>query len=205
MIFITALYWFVLALLFALLEIENEGKYGGGEKSQTWYRKKKNYPKLITRFIGEKPLTGYHIFVFLVAFAISHAHFFMGVEWSLTNELIALSIYFAWTPLWDYLWFIFNPNYESKKFKRSTVWWYSKSIWFFDLMPLGHVIQWFLSIFLSFMTYLITSQISVFYSHLLFTIYLTILTLFAYIFISPIYKKWYKNMRKYDDRDKANI
>ncbi len=36
-------------------------------------------------------------------------------------------------------------------------------------------------------------------------IYLTILTVFAYIFISPIYKKWYKNMRKYDDRDKANI
>lgn len=68
-------YWFTIALVFALFEVEVEGKFGWSEKSQTWHLSGQKVPNVLRLFLGEKPLTGYHIFVFLSAFLISHMHF----------------------------------------------------------------------------------------------------------------------------------
>lgn len=97
---INSAYWFFVSLMFALFEVENEGKYGWSTRSQTWFVLPKHLPEWMKKFFN-KPLTGYH--------------FFMGIPWTLKTEFYALAVYLAWTPLWDLLWLIFNPNYGIEK------------------------------------------------------------------------------------------
>ncbi len=199
------IFWFSLSLLFALMEVELEGKYGWSEKSQTWYRVKGHYPKIISFLLGGKPLNGYHIFMFPIVLLISHAHFFMGVEWTLVNELIALAIYFAWAPLWDYLWFVLNPHYGIKNFDKNKVWWFSKSHWIFNIVALEQISQWVLSIVLVVFASFHEKNFGILLSHLILLGGFFTLTIFTIFVIAPIYKNWYKKMRKFDDRSKANI
>jgi len=108
------------SVLFALLEIQIEGKDGWAEKLPTWRLKLKfldSIPGL------QKPITGYHIYFFCLLFFLIQMPF-LFMKWDLHTELIILSAYFFITRLEDFLWFVFNPNYGIKKFKKEYISWH---------------------------------------------------------------------------------
>ena len=197
---LTSVFWGLLALLFAILEIENEGKFGWAEKSQTWYRSKEHQPKIIQLLLGGKPLTGYHLFLFPLVMLITHAHFFMGVSWTLDKEFAALGIYFLWSPLWDYLWIVFNPHFSVSKIKE--IWWFKKEPTIF-IFPFSDFAQWVLSFVVVVIGALLTGNNSIIFSHLEFVAYISLFALFVSFVVSPYYKKWYWEMRRFDDRESS--
>ena len=58
----------------------------------------------------------------------------LGLDWSLSAELSQLAIYFALAVIWDYIWFVMNPAYTVRRFRRGNVWWFQVPwIWRFPL------------------------------------------------------------------------
>lgn len=204
-IFFTALFWFAMAVIFAAIEVEIEGKHGWAEKTSTWFRTKELAAKLYGLAMGGRPLTGYHVFMFLLPIFILHAHFVMGVQWSLGQELIALAIYFVWMPTWDFLWFVLNPYYGVKKFKKQNVWWHARSHWLFNVTPLDYLVGWGVSLLLAFGAYRVTGTIEVFLSHVSLLVWFGIFTAGTIIFLGPLYRRWQTNMRRRDDRESSGI
>ena len=84
--------------------------------------------------MGQRPLTGYHVFAFTIPLVIVHLPFAFGLDWSLSAELSQLAIYFALAVIWDYIWFVMNPAYTVRRFRRGNVWWFQVPwIWRFPL------------------------------------------------------------------------
>lgn len=112
--------YFLLAItctiLFALLEIQIEGKDGWASKLPTWkiYFKNKN---------PNTPLTGYHTYTWLLLFLIPHIAF-LFIPWSFGKELVVISFYLFIIIFEDFLWFVFNPNFGIKKFKKEYIPWH---------------------------------------------------------------------------------
>lgn len=198
MTILTAVYWFLIATLFAYIEIEIEGKYGWSEKTQTWFRSAQNRPQWINLFLGKKPLTGYHLFLFPLVLLLAHAHFFMGASWSLVSELRALALYFLWSPLWDYLWFVYNPHYDIQKLKA--VWWYKTEYLVVRRIPLSTCQQWAISFILVGVGTVLTGNRDFLVEQLMTGAIFIVGTLGSLYFVAPLYKKWYLQMRLSDDR-----
>jgi len=95
-------YILALAVILALWEIQIEGKNGWAEKLPCW-RIEKGW---IVRVMGGRPFTGYH----------------WRLESLLLGSLIGIMV------VEDFLWFIFNPHYGLKKFKKGEIWWH-KNWW----------------------------------------------------------------------------
>ncbi len=182
--------------MWALIEIEIEGKYGWSEKTETWYRYSPQ--NFINKFMGGKPLTGYHIMVFGTAMLVSHLPFVFELPWNFTNELWILAIYLTWTPLWDYLWFVFNPNYQASDFRKNKLWWYQNSYWLAGVMPVEQLLQWVIALGLAFIAGKLFDVGGM-------MLIMVIMTAIASVVIVPVYKKWYLRMRLIDDRSKVNI
>lgn len=203
MLILKALFWAVFASLVACIEIEIEGKHGWAEKIPTWYRVTGRPARLYGKLNGGRPLTGYHLFMFMFPAMLFHAHFFMGVKWTLDRELIAWAMYFSWCVFWDFHWFVLNPAYK-KRFNRENVWWYSKSKWILSLFPTDYLLGLSTSALLSCLAALCVARLKVFTDHmLLLTIWLAYtLVLIAF---SPVYHRWYGKMRGKDERHLASI
>jgi len=97
---IDALFWFVLALVFAAVEVEIEGRNGWAEKLPTWYRTTGFWARLYGLVMRGKPLTGYHLFMFFLPLLAMHSGFFLGLAPTLAAELEVLAIYAFWVSLW---------------------------------------------------------------------------------------------------------
>ncbi len=198
----SALFWALFATILACVEIESEGKFGWAQMAPTWYRTTGWPARLYGLFMGGKPLTGYHLFMFFLPVFIFHAHFFMGIEWSVAQEFKAWAMYFAWCILWDYHWFVLNPFYRGK-FSQQHIWWHAKSYWMADIFPFDYAVGWGFSI-------VFAALASTFGSVDFLDHHLRILTCFAaYTIIlhklAPFYHAWYTKMRERDDRDSADI
>lgn len=201
-LFINSMFWFCLAMVFAAIEIEAEGKFGWAEKMPTWYRTSGFFAKVYGIVMAKKPLTGYHTFMFFLPLMIFHSHFFVGIEWSKEKELLSLSLYFAFCPCWDFLWFILNPHYTLENFSKEKVWWHAKSYWLFGKLPLDYVIGWAVSVALGAMAGYLDENNWAIQDSLYRLAFFTLFTL-ATIFTAPLYHQWYTDMRKKDDRDKT--
>ncbi len=204
-IFFTSLFWFLVAIIFAAVEIEVEGKHGWAEKTSTWFRTKGFAAKLYGFVMGGRPLTGYHGFMFFLPLLVFHSHFVMGVPWSLVKELLVFAIYSAWMPTWDFLWFVLNPYYGVKKFKKQNVWWHRQSHWLFNTTPLDYLFGWGLSIALAGLAAWLASDNALLLRHLHFLVWFFFYTIVTIFFIAPLYKRWYINMRQRDDRPTSGI
>lgn len=185
--------------MFAILEVENEGKYGWAEKTQSGSKSEKELPRIISFFMGEKPLTGYHLVLFPLVVLLTHAHFLMGVQWNIEEELKTIALYLLWTPLWDYLWFVYNPFYSLKNLK--TAWWYKEEYLLFGLFPKSNVIQWILSIVLVSISALILNKPELLLNHLELLILFILFTLLSILCLAPFYKKFYKRIRNGNNRN----
>lgn len=199
----SALFWFVLAIVFACIEIESEGRWGWAEKAPTWFRTGGIAGKLYGALMGGKPLTGYHLFMFFLPVLMFHIPFFSGVKWTLGGECMTWAMYFAWCPLWDYLWFVLNPAYGVRGFRKDKVWWHAKSPWVFGLFPADYLIGWVISVAFAFGAQCFGRQ-RAFADHALLLISFLVLTGIT-IAAAPLYHRWYRAMRRRDDRGKVNM
>ncbi len=125
----------LVSLFFALLEIQIEGKNGWARKLPTW-RKKFSFTKFIPG--ADKEITGYHLYMGLYRFSILHV-VFIFIEWSVGIELLLISFHLFVSRVEDFLWFVLNPAYGIKKFKKEFIPWHPT--WF-----LGLPVQYYTSI-----------------------------------------------------------
>jgi len=198
---IKEIFLFILALLLALIEIEIEGKNGWAEKIPTWYRKKGKFMKIWNLFNNQRPMTGYHLFMMLFLALFFHLEFFLGLNWSMSKELEILSIFIILVCAWDFLWFVFNPYYGIKNYKKEKVWWFAKSRWDFGI-PNDYIYSFLISFLLCLLNYFL-------FGFDIFN-FVNIVVIFAVlivicIILAPFYHSWYKNIRKRDDRKIAGI
>jgi len=121
------IYFYVLALVLAMLEIQIEGMDGWAAKLPTWRVKPgSGLDKFFKKIAGQKDLTGYHtaLMVFLLLFA--HWPFVWSGSWNMMAEFELLAIFFMFTSVWDFLWFVLNPRFSLRKFNKERVWWHKK-------------------------------------------------------------------------------
>jgi len=108
-----------LAVVLALWEIQIEGKNGWAGNLPCWKVEK----KWIVKILGGRPLTGYHFF--MVTFLVLMIHFpFFFTNWDYRKEMKVLGFLVALLTTEDFLWFVFNPHYGLKKFRKGEIWWH---------------------------------------------------------------------------------
>jgi hypothetical protein len=150
--------------------------------------------------MGDRPLTGYHVFAFTIPLLILHFPFVFGVDWSLSAELSTIAIFFAMAVIWDYLWFVNNPAYTVKRFRRGNVWWFDVPwIWRFPLDYYGGIA---VSIALAGAAALVDDDASPLRSQLWLLAGLFVLTGLA-VLAAPLYHRWYRHMRRAGADDRA--
>ncbi len=113
-----ALYFFAVALVLALLEIQIEGPHGWAERLPTW---RWDTPA-VRKWLG-KPVTGYHVCLNLFILLLLHLPAVVGGT-SIEREGEILSLYFLLCVTWDFLWFVLNPHFGLRRFKPEHVWWF---------------------------------------------------------------------------------
>jgi hypothetical protein len=126
-------YVLFLAFFFAKVEIHIEGPHGWAQALPTWRVEK--HP-LLDIFWGSRPLTGYHAWVFAFMALVFHLTIFVTGEFGLKQETRILGCLMIFWIAEDFLWFVMNPAYGIRKFRRELVWWHKK--WFLG-MPADYV------------------------------------------------------------------
>jgi hypothetical protein len=116
------------SVVFALLEIQIEGREGWALNLPTW--------RIETRWtrwlLGARAVTGYHVYVHLFVLLMAHAPFALGLTpftWAAELKIIAFLLLF-WV-VEDFLWFVLNPAFGVRGFRRERVWWHAKTWWGF--------------------------------------------------------------------------
>ncbi len=194
-----ALFICVIATVLACIEIESEGKFGWADKMPTWYRSNRWYNKLF----GDRPITGYHTFMFMLPVLIFHAHFAMGMPWSWQAEVAVWPRYFIFIVIWDYYWFLLNPYYEGK-FAQKRIWWHAKDIWFWGRIPFAYLSPIVIATAIPVIVYTITNNDAGIRDQA--TRIGIVAGFTSALWLSRRqYHQWYRKMRRVDDRDKTDI
>jgi hypothetical protein len=187
----TLLLWFW-ALGLAGIEIEIEGGYGWAERLPTWFRRRGLVGRVYGVLMGHKPLTGYHVYAFTVPMLILHLPYVTGVDWTFAGELRTIATYFALAVVWDYLWFVLNPAYTVRRFRRGNVWWFEVPwIWRF---PLDYYVGVGLSVALAAGAAWAAGDAEPLWRHLWMLAGLAVLTGLA-VLAAPLYHRYYRRMR----------
>ena len=110
-----------MAFLLAMWEIQIEGKDGFAAKLPAWRLEKGR----LVRLTGGRPITGYHLFMVLFMIAIIHLPLFF-VTWSWRLESLLIGFFIGMLLVEDFLWFILNPHYGIKNFRKGKIWWHNR-------------------------------------------------------------------------------
>jgi hypothetical protein len=128
-------FWFFALLLgasvaFALLEVQIEGDAGWAANLPVW-----RVDNRLTRAVmGGRTLTGYHFWVHVFVLLMVHLPYALGTaapSWRLEARIAAFLILF-WV-LEDFLWFVFNPAFGLRRFRREYAPWHAPAWWW--IMP----------------------------------------------------------------------
>jgi hypothetical protein len=191
---------FLWAFGLAGIEIEIEGGVGWAERLPTWYLKRGLTGRIYGIVMGQRPLTGYHVYAFTIPMLILHLSYVMGVDWSVAAELRTIATYFVLAVIWDYLWFVLNPAYTVRRFRRGNVWWFEVPwIWRF---PLDYYLGVGFSMVLVAIGCLVDGSWELMRRHLCFLAGLAILVA-AVVVLAPLYHRWYRHMRRAGADDRA--
>jgi len=145
--FISSLYIFMLAIVLAALEIQVEGGAGWAKNLPTWRPGSETwYARLHSKIMSGKELTGYHMAMFGFVAMVFHLPYFLGAEFTFESWTWTLSILFVFFALWDFLWFVLNPNFSMTRFALGGVEWHVK--WFWGL-PVDYYYTVFFSLVLA--------------------------------------------------------
>ena len=132
----------LMAFILAEWEIQIEGKDGWAAKSPGW-RVEKGW---LMKLSGGRPVTGYHFYMTIFLIALVHLPLFF-LAWTWRLECLLLGFYVGMVLLEDFLWFVLNPYYGIKKFRKGQIWWH-KSWWgpvpalYWFLLTLAGVLIW---------------------------------------------------------------
>jgi hypothetical protein len=137
-LFVFTIIWTSFCL--AELEIAIEGTSGWAENLPTWRIGKEN---VLSRMLsGVRELTGYHLWLHVFIFSIMHL-VYVFVDWEPEIEIQLVSFLFSLWVVEDFLWFVVNPGFGIKKFKKEYIWWHEKNWWwiapkeYFIFLPLA--------------------------------------------------------------------
>jgi len=119
----------VLAFIHAKWEVQIEGKDGWAAKLPCW-----RLNVFFRKLLGEKPITGYHTWMIILFQMMFHSTFIF-IDWSISRELLLQGVFLWYTIIEDVIWFIVNPHYTIKKFKKHQIEWHKR--WLYGL-PLSY-------------------------------------------------------------------
>lgn len=140
-IILTNIYIFILAVVLAILEIQIEGPNGWAKNLPTWRpAADKWYIRMYVKFMSGREATGYHITMFSFVFLIFNLPYFFGLDINWNNWLRTASFFLIFVVLWDFLWFVLNPHYPLKKFKKEHIWWHKKWLAFAPVDYYGSIL-----------------------------------------------------------------
>jgi hypothetical protein len=108
-----------MAVILALWEIQIEGKDGWAAKLPGWRIEKGWFVKVT----GGRPITGYHLYMTVFLIAIVHLALFF-TPWSWRLECLILAFYIGMVLLEDFFWFVLNPHYGIKSFRKGKIPWH---------------------------------------------------------------------------------
>lgn len=185
-----ALVW-LLAFSFAAAEVEIEGSYGWAERLPTWYRVRSRAARLVGVVLRDKPLTGYHVFMFALSACAFHLPFGFGVRWSAATELVVLAAYAVFIVCWDYLWFALNPAYGPRRFRPGAIWWLPGP-WLMGV-PVDYLVALGASFVLAGLAWAIDGP-PILRDHVILVAGMALLTALAAA-LSPLYHRWHARMR----------
>ena len=184
------LYILVFWIFLAMLEIEIEGEYGWAKNLPTWRKINKNAPLSFLR-----NMTGYHAVLVLMILCLNHIVFigFFGFI-GFSDELYILAFQLFLMIYWDFLWFVLNPHFTIKKFRKEHVLWYTDSEWIM-WFPIDY---WYaLGGSLVLATWgLLLEQNTLIFSEYAMTALLGMVIWVTAVYSSPLYHRWYTFMRK---------
>ena len=140
------------------------------------------------------------IFMFLVF----HMTFFLESHWFVLKETQIIAFFILFLLFEDFLWFVFNPYFGLKNFKKEKVWWHSKSKWTFGLFPIDYILGLAVSIILLYFSSLIGTNKIIFYEGLITIGFMFFLTFLSILFVKS-YRRWYKDIRKKDEKHKFDM
>lgn len=181
------------ALLFALVEIEIEGPHGWAERLPTWFRVTTPAARLYGVFMRGKPLTGYHAVMFVLPLWSFHIGFVAGVPWTWAGEAATLAAYFVWAVAWDFLWFLLNPPFGWRRFRKGEIWWHGRT--WIARFPVDYWGALVLSFALATSARLGAGSFDVLASHAAFTVGFAVLTALVAAG-APAYMRWHAHMRR---------
>jgi hypothetical protein len=116
------------ATAFALLEIQIEGDAGWAANLPTW-RVENRWTRLL---LGGRPLTGYHAWAQLFVLIAVHLPFGLALTpWTARAEARVVAFLILFWILEDFLWFVLNPSYRLRGFRKSGVHWHAGAWWWF--------------------------------------------------------------------------
>jgi hypothetical protein len=119
-------YLLATAYVFARVEIEIEGPNGWAANLPTW-RIDNKWTKL---FYGHRPLTGYHFWLQIFIILLAHVPFGLGLSaWTWAAELRVAGFVVMFFLVEDFLWFVVNPAFGIKRFRREHIWWHAPKWW----------------------------------------------------------------------------
>ncbi len=193
---------FVYALLFALVEIEIEGPNGWAADLPTWYRVRPWYARVFSFLLSGKPLTGYHAIMFFVPLASFHVGLAFGQPWSLGLEARLIASYLLWAAVWDFLWFLWNPHYGLRRFRKGEIWWHNK-IWV-GRIPIDYVNALWSSFVVAAVPWMKNGKTTLLTEHLAFTLEMASLVLIAAL-LAPLYHLIYRRMHRPEADERALV
>ena len=110
----------------ALLEVQIEGSNGWASNLPTW---KIDLPLSVVGMWGggEKPLTGYHSYLWLLTFGLPHFAF-LFTKWNIKKEIYLISFYIFYSTVEGILWFAVNPFWGWRSFRKENIDWYQETL-----------------------------------------------------------------------------
>jgi hypothetical protein len=197
-----ALLLFAYALLFALVEIEIEGKHGWAMQLPTWFRRTPLYARAYAFLLSGKPLTGYHAIMFFIPFVSFHIGLAFGQPWSWGLELRLVSAYLVWNVTWDFLWFLLNPHFGWSRFRKGCIWWHDGR--WVGRMPIDYVNALWMSYAMAALPWIVRGNIGYLVRHTALVAGLALLLLMAAL-LAPLYQRWYRHMRRVGSDERPTL
>jgi len=128
--FLFIFFLFLTSLLFALSEIQIEGPHGWATGLPTW----RFESRLSRALLGNRIITGYHVFTHLFILSMLHVPYALGtIHFSLAIELRILAFALLFWVAEDFLWCLCNPAYGIRGFTPERAWWHAPNWWW--IMP----------------------------------------------------------------------
>jgi hypothetical protein len=128
-------YLILLAIIHAKLELMIEGKRMGWASNLPCWEISN---KISNWILGNKPITGYHFWLLVMFLLLFHSPF-LFIQWNPSSEYKVLGLYFLYWIIEDFFWFMENPLFRFRNFKKGKIYWHKR--WIGKRIPVSYLIS----------------------------------------------------------------